>query len=40
MKEENCDHYWVLAGPQAVGHLTKIEVRCLKCRERALANLI
>lgn len=34
------DHYWVLAGPQAVGHQTQIKVRCIKCRQKGLAHLI
>lgn len=40
MNEEDCDHHWALAEPQAVGHLTKIKVRCIRCGDRALANLI
>ncbi len=40
MVREECDHYWVLAGPQAVGHLARIKVRCIKCGDKGVAHLI
>jgi hypothetical protein len=39
-REESCDHYWVPEKDQAIGHLTEIRVRCIKCPEKRIAHLV